>query len=92
MIDIANNYTESKINDEYSSTYFNNMGAFDEDSKTKNYSERKLIHILKDVKLKNDETLNIISKVDPNQLCNVNSIRSEISGVKESEEKVPIFF
>lgn len=64
-----------KMDVAHSSTTFNNKWeSYCEQNKS--YSDRKLIHILGDITLGRSQTLNIISKVDPNTLQNVNTIGS----------------
>ncbi|CAK1580466.1 unnamed protein product [Parnassius mnemosyne] len=94
MIEGIKNKRENEISDECTSSYFNIKRTEYQETKHKNYSDKKLIHILDDVRLEKDHTLNIISKVNRNQLHNVDFIRSEITGEpneiisKKSDDKV----
>ncbi|XP_068633551.1 putative leucine-rich repeat-containing protein DDB_G0290503 [Battus philenor] len=79
VIDVNKNRLQLyECNEERNLTYFNNMAEpFKE--KNKNYSQRKLINILDDVKLNNNQSIDIISKVRSDQLRKVNSISPEVN-------------
>ncbi|XP_050350626.1 uncharacterized protein LOC126773659 [Nymphalis io] len=88
------------VRDIYVSSYFQSPNNLLNDKQvfecqTKNYSEKKLIHIIEDVKLDSAETYNIVSNIKPNSLQDVNIIKAEMEHKKElidtrkcSQEKI----
>ncbi|XP_045498400.1 uncharacterized protein LOC123696332 [Colias croceus] len=75
--------TEEFIKDEYVSSYFDISSKVDieaDDSKQqKDFSDKKLIHILEDIKLDKHETYKIVANINPNSLQNVNIIKAKIN-------------
>ncbi|XP_039753536.1 uncharacterized protein LOC120628927 isoform X1 [Pararge aegeria] len=66
------------------SPYFTSPTKIDQ---AKKYTDKKLIHILDDVKLDTTGTYKIISKINPYQLHDVNVIKAGASQQKEEEDK-----
>ncbi|CAG4971380.1 unnamed protein product [Colias eurytheme] len=75
--------TEEFIKDEYVSSYFDissKVAIETDDSKhQKDFSDKKLIHILEDIKLDKHETYKIVANINPNSLQNVNLIKAKIN-------------
>ncbi|CAG9786854.1 unnamed protein product [Diatraea saccharalis] len=58
-------------------------GDAKETEKQENYSKRKLINILEDIKLDNDDAYKIVSKVNPDTLKDVDKIGASINNKKQ---------
>ncbi|XP_022116907.2 uncharacterized protein LOC110994528 isoform X3 [Pieris rapae] len=73
------------LKDDYISSYFDVCSVTKAD--TNDYSNKKLIHILEDIKLNENETNDIIAKVTPSKLHDVNVIESKYTKAADSKEK-----
>ncbi|CAH2096023.1 unnamed protein product [Euphydryas editha] len=75
--------SDETVKDVYTSSYFESPKKIITDIQTtechrKSYSEKKLIHILEDIKLDSVETNNIVSNVEPSSLKNVDVINADV--------------
>ncbi|XP_063536556.1 myosin heavy chain, striated muscle-like [Cydia strobilella] len=73
------------------SLYFQNSETADstDGSNSNNYSKRKLINILEDIRLDKSDTYNIVSKVNVNTLQGVSEITAHPNKKKETNTETP---
>lgn len=81
---------DKSFENEYLSLYYKMPKATeDQFQKTQNYSKRKLINILEDIKLDKNESYEIISRIDPGKLETVNVIFADSASLKSQLSSPP---
>lgn len=84
---IKRSKADENLNNDYISCYFNKPSNNDETEQNEadNYSNRKLINILEDIKLDDNETYSIVARINPEKFQGVDII-SAAKPIKHDEK------